>query len=384
MARFLIQRILSGLLALYLFATALFFGIQLALPGDYVSQFTLGLTSEEAAQARHDLGLDQPLVARYFVWMGNLLHGDLGRSYSVFGRESGTPVVDILIEALPATILLFGVGTALAFLLGQWLGKLAAWRGRGLLTSSATFASIMLYTSFPPWLAFLLMFIITIKLGIPLGQGLRTRYDFSLVNTLSGDLLWHMIGWLVVVVATLLIANWIVTRLRHRGIRPWLFVLLAAGLWAATWRIIGWDDAIEAAKLAFVPLLTFTALSFGEIMLIMRTNMTDTLHEEYIQTARAKGLKPRDIRDRHAARNALLPVISRLVISLPYLLTGMVMLEQIFNWEGVGTVLFYAIGMQNVPLGIGAMLLIGVFSLSARLLLDVLVAVLDPRIRYAS
>ncbi len=113
----------------------------------------------------------------------------------------------------------------------------------------------------------------------------------------------------------------------------------------------------------------------------MRTSMIDTLHEEYIQTARAKGLPENIIRDRHAARNALLPVMSRLVISLPFLLSGMVMIEQILKWDGIGSTLFYAVGMQNIPLVVGTFLVIGVLSLLARMVLDIIQAALDPRIR---
>ena len=116
-------------------------------------------------------------------------------------------------------------------------------------------------------------------------------------------------------------------------------------------------------------------------MLIMRTSMTETLHEDYILTARAKGLADRIIRDRHAARNALLPVLSRLVISIPILLTGMVMLEQVMSIQGIGTALFYAIGLQDMNMALGMTIIIGVISLISRLVLDVFQVMMDPRLR---
>jgi peptide/nickel transport system permease protein len=112
----------------------------------------------------------------------------------------------------------------------------------------------------------------------------------------------------------------------------------------------------------------------------MRTSMLDVIKEEYIITARAKGLNDQKIRDRHAARTALLPVTSRLVIGIPFIFSGMVMLEQVLSVQGIGTTLFYAVGMQNLPLALGTMIMIGFFSMGSRLLLEVLQVALDPRL----
>jgi peptide/nickel transport system permease protein len=147
-----------------------------------------------------------------------------------------------------------------------------------------------------------------------------------------------------------------------------------------------------------MPLLTFVLFTFGETLLIMRTSMMDTVHEEYIFTAQAKGVPDRTIRDKHAARNALLPVFSRLVTSIPYLLTGLIILEYSFGfsqrsglarlrggpdtWGGLGSAMFGALVNQDMLVVVGALLFVGVLSLIARLILDILHAYLDPRIRY--
>ena len=115
-------------------------------------------------------------------------------------------------------------------------------------------------------------------------------------------------------------------------------------------------------------------------MLIMRTSMMDTVHEDFVYTARAKGLPEKDVRDKHAARNALMPVVSRLVISIPFLLSGMVMIEQALRWEGTGNTLLYAVGMQNIPLFSGMILVIGLISLAARMVLEIALALIDPRL----
>jgi peptide/nickel transport system permease protein len=110
--------------------------------------------------------------------------------------------------------------------------------------------------------------------------------------------------------------------------------------------------------------------------------MEDTLAEEYITVARAKGLPERIVRDKHAVRNAILPVVSRLVMTLPYLMTGVVIIEDVFGWPGVGSALSGSLYQQDMPIAMAILLLVGVFSLMARLVLDILLAYFDPRIRY--
>jgi peptide/nickel transport system permease protein len=298
----------------------------------------------------------------------------------------GEPVSEVLWRVLPITILLFGIGTALAFIFGMWLGKVTAWRGPGLLSTGSTFGAIMLYTAFPPWLTFLISLIFITKLGW--FTGLNERRPFREVtppHSATPQVVWRMVGLLLAAVLVVVIMNVLVRSVRRRG----LPVAISLGLVVVGW-IAGWTvydmvaPALDVMWRMALPILAYFALSFGEIFIIMRTNMIDTLHEEYIQTATAKGLPPRDVRDLHAGRNALLPVLSRLVISLPYLMTGMVMIEESFSWAGIGTTLFYAVGLQNITLGVGTLIVIGVFSLTARLVLDMLTAFLDPRVRRAS
>jgi len=153
MTNYLLKRFLSGFFLLFIFISLLFFSIQLALPGDFVSQYVLGLTLQQSQELRQQLGLDQPIMSRYFFWIADLLKGDLGDSFSPFG--SGEPVAKVISATLPVSLLIFGLGTLFSFLLGQWLGKLTAWKGSRGFSAAAIFVSIALYTSFPPWLAFL-------------------------------------------------------------------------------------------------------------------------------------------------------------------------------------------------------------------------------------
>jgi len=117
-------------------------------------------------------------------------------------------------------------------------------------------------------------------------------------------------------------------------------------------------------------------------MLLTRNSMLETLREDYILTARAKGLSGRVVRDRHAARNALLPVVTSLVLNLAAVIGGGIITETIFSWPGMGLTLLQAAQQKDIPLAMGALTFVGVLALIAHLVVDVLYAFLDPRIRY--
>lgn len=398
MARYILKRALWGLITLFIFQTFIFFLAQILMPGDYASQFRLFLTGEEVERIRQSLGLDLSLWQQYLVWLRNILRGDLGPSFS------GPPVSEILRSVLPSTLLVFVTGTVIAFLIGQWLGKATAWRGRGVSSSSVTFSAIMLYASFPPWLAFMMSYYVGRRLDL-----WRSLFDFE-----NSRLLWvefplspqtvaaYMSATLVAALIVLFAANRLFKRPPRRRLPTLLNVCLLLPGWIGSWYVLGFGpQALDILYFISVPILTYVLLSFGETMLIMRTSMMDTLHEEYVLAARAKGLPERVVRDKHAARNALLPVLSRLVTSLPYLLAGLVIIEYslgfgigggltaLFNWHGplgrgLGAVMFRAMLNQEMPMVMGALLFVGVLSVAARLALDVIQAYLDPRIRYTS
>jgi peptide/nickel transport system permease protein len=363
MTSYILKRLISGIIVLFLFVSAIFFAVQIFLPGDYASQFALGLSQKEIEELRVNLGLDLPIWQRYLNWLSNVLRGDLGYSFSSF--DQGPPVIEIIKSALPATLFVFGIGTALAFMIGFWLGKATAWRGPGFLSSSITFASITLYTSFPPWLAFVLIYFLFYRF-----MGLRTISTsargglFSPIRYDQGPMMLRMLALLLIITIVILIVNRLIRASLKLRIPGLIIFLLVIGLWVGSWYALGIDEnAMTIMEAASLPIVTFTLLSFGEIMLIMRTTMMDTLHEDYILTARAKGLPESQIRDRHAARNALLPVMTRMIVTFPFLLTGAVMVEQVLAWSGMGTTLFLAVGTQNITLTVGMLLVIGIFSL---------------------
>jgi peptide/nickel transport system permease protein len=117
-------------------------------------------------------------------------------------------------------------------------------------------------------------------------------------------------------------------------------------------------------------------------MLVMRNTMLETMREDYVMAARAKGLPERVVRDRHAARNAFLPVFTALIISIPFAISGGIITETIFSWPGMGLTLLSAVQNEDIPMAMGALSFIGVLALLAHLVADVAYSFLDPRIRY--
>ena len=131
-----------------------------------------------------------------------------------------------------------------------------------------------------------------------------------------------------------------------------------------------------------LPVATLTLISFAGTMLLTRNSMLETMREDFVMAVRAKGLPERDVRDKHVARNALLPVVTSLVFSLAFAVDGGIIIESIFSWPGMGQTLVSAALSEDLPLAVGAFVFVGIFVLIAHLVADVLYVFLDPRIRY--
>ena len=139
--------------------------------------------------------------------------------------------------------------------------------------------------------------------------------------------------------------------------------------------------ALDIAHHSILPIVTLALVAFAGVMLLTRGSMLETLKEDYILTAQAKGVPDKDIRDRHAARNALLPVVTSFVLGLAFIIGGGVVTETVFSWPGMGQLLLQSTVAEDIPVAVGALAFVGVLALIAHLLVDILYAVLDPRIR---
>jgi peptide/nickel transport system permease protein len=387
MARYLVKQALLGLVKLFLFTSIMFFLIEIVMPYDFVDQFAMFLNGAERDRLRARLGIDLPLWRRYLNWVGGVLSGDLGLS------GYGAPVSRIIRLVTPPTLLVFVPGTLISFGIGFLLGKRTAWRGPGVLTGATTLTGLVLFTSFPPWLAWLVAYFLGRQAEVSRGAGGIGNLAFPGVDRFLWigvdyrpiEITYIIMYTAVAVTALVLIASFVFRRLTRRRVPWWVQLLVGVAVAAGVWYGMGISVLVfDLLKAAAVPVLIYTLLTFGETMTIMQSSMTEVMKEEYVQAARAKGMPDRIVRDRHAVRNALLPVLSRLVISLPYLLAGIVIIEDSLNWPGLGSFMFLSLYWQDIPVVMGVLLFIGLLSLIARLFLDVLTAYLDPRIRFGN
>lgn len=379
-ARFVVRRLITGLLVLFVFLFVTFLAVGTFIPGDAVSLFRLGMTEQELEALRRQLGLDRALPIQFFFWLRALFEGNLGQS--TFGVPLGTQLFEVSLR----TAFVFVAGLSIAFVVGTWLGRRTGWKRRAG-SDVTTLASIVIGTAFPPFLAFVLTFFLRE----------RTRWISELRKDVLGDGAQQLLldapftesqvlgrMTLTMVVASSIVMVVFIVLNRHLRIRlgaglGLVVVLLASGI---IW--VTGDYRIQALDLLFaavVPLLAFTMLSFGEFMLVGQTAVAGNVHEDFVEAARAKGLSTRRIRDVHGGSNAKLVIMSRLAASIPFLLTGLVIIERAVDWPGVGDYLFRAVENQDMPTIMSSLFVVGVITILVRISLDVLQYLLDPRLR---
>ena len=382
MTGYLVRRAGQMVLTLFLIVTLTFFLVQ-AQPGDYATFYALNpdIPAEVREQIKASFGLDKPLWQQYLVHMKNTLTGDFGVSFGHFPR----PVMEVIGERLPRTVVLFLSATAVSFYVGFFLGKAIAWRRGGVLEYAATISGATLFTAFTPAFALMMIWIFAFKLGwLPIGKFLDPLIwrgaEVSANHIFSYMLL--TAGAFVVFAFLTLLGTRKIGRF-GTGRVPVLLIGLGAAAIPIAWAFTGVGYlALDILRHMILPIATLTLISFAGTMLLTRNSMLETMREDYVMAARAKGLPEKVVRDRHAARNALLPVITSLVYSLIFAIDGSVIIEGVFSWPGTGLTLLEAVRSEDLPLVMGAMVFIGLFSLLAHVIVDVLYVYLDPRIRY--
>lgn len=393
MIRFVARRLAGGAVTLLLFLAGMFFLVNVLIPGDWTSQFIMDGESRQAL--RESLGIDRPLAEQFWSWFSSVIALDLGTSFR------GEPVWTAVRDAMATTLFVFTMATVISFPLGFWLGRTSAWNKRRWFSIPNTALAVILFTAFPPAVAFLmergvtnLMSAQTFRTLTELDEG-RWAETIRVPSELDGagdgvdtvlsvpEVLWRMVAIAVVLFAVVLLVRWLVWALFDRRIPPGVMAVFVALGAAFGWGLTDFRpqafDVVSAMSLLIAGLV---ALTYGEVLLVTDAAMIDTRDEDFILTARAKGLPERTVRDRHSARASLLPVLSRLVVGIPYFFTGLVILEFMFQVEGgLGNLIFQAINNQDTPLIVGAMAVVGVITLLLRLTLEIAIAALDPRVR---
>jgi len=321
--RFLLRRLFQVGISFFIILSLLFFLLRLS-PGDPYSKYIdSDMTTQEVEIIKSQMGLDRPLWAQYLIYLKNFIKGDMGISFYY-----GKPVGEVIRGKVFNTILLFTTSVIFSALVGIFLGKIAAWKRGSLLDSFLTFSSLVTHTLFLPWLGLLLIWLLGYKLEL-----------FPLSSMYTPEI------WLDPEISFL-------------------------------------RKLLDVLHHMFLPFLTLFLLHFGSYLLLMRNSMIGVLKEDYILTAKAKGLEDKDIINKHAVPNASLPVITSVGLSLAFSINGGALTETVFSWPGLGRELVVAVSQNDYPLAQAAFLLIAIVVLLANLLVDLLYAYLDPRIRY--
>jgi peptide/nickel transport system permease protein len=316
MARFLLRRLLQGIVVMWLVATVVF-AMYFIAPHD-VARLLAGrqATPQTVAAVSRALGLDRPLLSQYGSYLWNVLHGNLGYSY-----VNSSPVTTLIKQSFPATFSLALGGAVLWLIIGVSSGVLAATRARSA-TDRVTTGVALLFYSMPTFL---------------LGELLLLLFFLE----------FHNLG-----------LDW----------------LPASGYVPFTQSPSGWASHLV------LPWLTIALVSAATYTRLTRASMLDELGEDYIRTARAKGITRRRVNYRHALRAAMTPVVTQFGIDIGTLLGGVIVTETIFGLPGLGKLAISSIGHQDLPTIIGLVLLGSAFVVVANLLVDVAYAALDPRV----
>lgn len=318
MLHLVFRRALSGVAVVLGVLTLMFFLLRLA-PGDPARLLVGPAATEEQIAAQHRaLGLDRPLAAQYLSWLQQFARGDWGTSIA-----SGRPVRAILAAAWPATVRLVGLSLLLSYALGIAVGVVQATR-RGRIDTVLSVVSVTLFAMPGYWLGLMLVMLFT--------------YRARLLPSFG-----------------------------------------AAGFDADF--LTGWERVADRLRHLTLPLTTLTLIGIGGTARFVRGAMLDVAGAPFVAIARAKGLSPAQVALRHVLRNALIPVLTLLGLSLPTLFSGAVFIEAIFAWPGVGRVLVEAVQARDYPVVMAATAVSAVLVVLGNLLAEALVSWADPRVR---
>jgi peptide/nickel transport system permease protein len=319
MRKYIVQRLLQ-LIPILIGVSLISFLVMHLAPGDPTQLFTdPNVRPEELARIRANWGLDQPIIVQYFYWLKNALRGDFGIAYMV-----NRPVIEIIFERLPATLLLMISSMFLTLLITIPLGVISAVKKNSWFDNFVTVFSFIGMSIPVFWLSLMLMLLFSVNLGWLPAVGM---YDPMLRNT-----------------------N--------------VFVRV-----------------LDVARHMALPLLTMTLVSLAGLTRYQRASMLEILNMDFIRTARAKGLPERVVIFKHALRNALMPLVTILGLSLPDLFGGAFIIETIFAWPGMGRLGVTAIFSRNYPLIMGIVMFSALLIVLGNLLADVGYALVDPRVR---
>jgi peptide/nickel transport system permease protein len=315
---YLVRRLAASLLLLLLVLTLTFFVLRLA-PGDPAARIDPRIPADHQQRLHAIYGLDRPLGEQYVDWLGGVLTGDWGMSFT-----HRRPVTTVLAERLPATLLLTVTSLALQFSLGVWLGVAAARRPGSPRDLAIRLAAVVLYSLPLFWLSILAVEVVADAVPfLPSGHMRSVGADSLGPLARLLDLLRHLL----------------------------------------------------------LPAATLAVATAGGILRFTRNSLLDTLSEDYVRTARAKGLDEARVVWLHALKNAGAPLVQLFGLSFPFLLSGSLIVEVVFSWPGMGRLTYEAVKAYDYPLVLAGTALAGTLVVAGNLVADLLHAAIDPRVR---
>jgi ABC-type dipeptide/oligopeptide/nickel transport system permease component len=316
-ADYVVKRGFFALVTIFVAITINFFLFRV-LPGNAVTD--LSRVPHASPQLQHALlvefGLDKPKWEQYLIYLKNLLHGNMGISFA-----NQQPVSHLLIADLKNTIPMVTVGTVAAIVIGVFTGVLSAWRRGSPPDHISTNLAIFAYAFPTQWLGLMLLILLA---GVLPAGGMSNPFLF--------------------------------------GPEPF------------------WQHLGDVGTHMILPATTLMLTAYGSYTLVVRSSMLETLGEDYVLTARAKGLPVKRIVWRHAVRNALLPLVTLVALSLGFIVGGAVLVEVIFSWPGIGEAMYSAINQRDYPMLQGGFLVLTVSVIVLNFIADLLYFRLDPRI----
>lgn len=334
MFNYIIRRLLFAIPTLLFISLVIFLLLDLA-PGDPTAQMPLTIPPEVKEKIRLSLGLGEPIHVRYLLWLKqflvveplNIVNNLFGTSFAEGGQrviswQSRSPVADIIAQRIPQTLWVVGMAYILAILIALPIGIYSAYRQYSWFDQAGTLVT-MIGFSVPPFFT----------------------------------------GVLVIVIFSI-----------HLGWFP--------SIYDTTHRVVDWNSFVVQLKQMIMPVMVLALQITAQISRFMRASMLDNLNQDYVRTARAKGLSEKVVVTVHVLRNSMIPVVTVIALGIPLIFGGAIITEQIFKVNGIGQLLITAIYANDIPMVQTLTFIFAVLIVLFNLIADILYGVLDPRIRY--
>lgn len=315
MGRYVIARSIQTFITLIIILTLIFIMFE-SLPAKAQDLLIINpnITEGQKQHLIEQFGFDKPVLERYFIYMKNMLTGQFGISFT-----HAQSVSDMLEERIPRTLLLFGLATILAYLIGIYLGALIAWKRGGVLDGTSVVVSLTFYNMPSFWIGLIFLVVFAAELNLfPLTGWYDPTYNMG------------------------------------------------------RWLNIAWHMTL--------PLVVLLLLELAGTILLMRTAMLDIIGENYMVTAKAIGLPERTVLFRHGARNAMLPVVTSFIMSIVFAVSGAVVLENVFSFPGMGALYIEALTQLDFPTAQACIYIITLLVLVGNFVADMIYGYLDPRV----